>query len=390
MAAAMPALAAPVARSARAKLLEHPMAAHALVPVEELHPQRMALQKAKKWRQDMTVKVAFLERPRGNLKTIIGDAVAEWQSLMKDLKFRIVDFTASAEVLIGFQNDGHWSLVGTDSVANSMRQQFGGRTLNIQASVINDDRMARAVALHELGHALGCIHEHQSTEGTIPWNKNAVYQYYSSTQHWSRPQIDFQVLSKAAFGSLNATRLDPHSIMYYPLPADLLDHSQSGWEKYVSDWNLNLSEMDRQFIGEQYGKPLTPIQNGGGSNAGGSNAGGSSGGGSKPTIATVTRDLSVNQATEGELRDYGQVDYYRINVAAAGKYVVETTEYPATFVVVDLTRGDDTAIATGQLNGRRLLNARIEADLSAGSYGVRVRHRHRPGQGKYTIVFRNA
>ena len=32
----------------------------------------------------------------------------------------------------------------------------------------------RQVILHEFGHALGAVHEHESPYSTIPWNKDKV------------------------------------------------------------------------------------------------------------------------------------------------------------------------------------------------------------------------
>ena len=37
-----------------------------------------------------------------------------------------------------------------------------------------DEEYSRVV-VHEFGHALGCIHEHQSPAATFQWNKEAVY-----------------------------------------------------------------------------------------------------------------------------------------------------------------------------------------------------------------------
>lgn len=41
------------------------------------------------------------------------------------------------------------------------------------------DQEYSRVVLHEFGHALGAIHEHQHPEAAIPWDKPKVYEYYA-------------------------------------------------------------------------------------------------------------------------------------------------------------------------------------------------------------------
>ena len=45
------------------------------------------------------------------------------------------------------------------------------------------------VVLHEFGHALGAIHEHQSPHGGIPWDRAKVIAYYSGNpNYWDRAE----------------------------------------------------------------------------------------------------------------------------------------------------------------------------------------------------------
>jgi hypothetical protein len=57
------------------------------------------------------------------------------------------------------------------------------------------DQEYSRVVLHEFGHALGAIHEHQHPAAGIPWDKPKVYEYYAR-QHWS---IDQRFLNNPRF-----------------------------------------------------------------------------------------------------------------------------------------------------------------------------------------------
>lgn len=101
--------------------------------------------------------------------------------------------------------------------------------------------------LHEFGHALGAIHEHQHPVAGIPWNRPVVYEYYKRTQGWSKADVDSQLFAKYNRTSLNMSAYDRKSIMHYPIdPALLLD------AKAAVGWNLALSADDKAFMKKMY------------------------------------------------------------------------------------------------------------------------------------------
>ena len=82
----------------------------------------------------------------------------------------------------------------------------------------------RSVVLHEFGHALGLIHEHQNPVGGIIFNREAVIRDLSGPPNdWSVSEIEFNVLTPASPDDVAATAMDPNSIMMYPIPASWTD-----------------------------------------------------------------------------------------------------------------------------------------------------------------------
>jgi hypothetical protein len=109
-----------------------------------------------------------------------------------------------------------------------------------------DTEFSRTV-IHEFGHALGATHEHQHPSAGIPWNRPAVYEYYQSTQGWTKEDVDFQIFAKYSKNQVNSSNYDKKSIMHYAIDARLLlDPS------YAVGWNTSLSNTDKEFMKQMY------------------------------------------------------------------------------------------------------------------------------------------
>lgn len=109
------------------------------------------------------------------------------------------------------------------------------------------DEEARRVILHEFGHALGLIHEHQNPISSIKWNKPAVIADLSGPpNNWDGATIDHNMFEQYPPNEIAGTKLDTTSIMMYPIPQSwTLDGTSAGM-------NNDLSSTDRTFIRKQY------------------------------------------------------------------------------------------------------------------------------------------
>jgi hypothetical protein len=110
------------------------------------------------------------------------------------------------------------------------------------------DAEVRRIVLHEFGHVLGLIHEHQNPNAAIPWDEDKVYAYYAGPpNNWSRAQVDELVLRRYDAALMAVPKpFDPQSIMLFPIPRS---QTRDGFETGV---NYELSSLDKQSIAAIY------------------------------------------------------------------------------------------------------------------------------------------
>ena len=99
------------------------------------------------------------------------------------------------------------------------------------------------VVLHEFGHALGLIHEHQSPAGGMRWNKTAVIADLSGPpNYWDVQTIEHNVFLRYSGIHTQFTEFDPQSIMLYAFPR----HWTLDGVEFPQ--NTRLSATDKGFI----------------------------------------------------------------------------------------------------------------------------------------------
>ena len=154
-----------------------------------------------------------------------------------------------SEIRISFKQRGYWSALGTDAL---VKEYFplAEPTMNFEGfTMATREAEYSRVVLHEFGHALGCIHEHQSPAGGIQWNKDAVYRSLGGPpNNWDKAQVDHNVLSRYSKEQTQFTTFDPHSIMLYSFPKE--------WTLNNMEFTTNsaLSDTDKSYIAASYPK----------------------------------------------------------------------------------------------------------------------------------------
>lgn len=197
----------------------------------------------KLWEPGRVLRVRFLG---GNpeLQKKVADVAQQWTQFA-NIHFEFGDDPA-AEIRVAFmQGKGSWSYMGTDALdiaAGEPTMNFGWLTI-----ASKDEEISRVV-LHEFGHALGAIHEHQHPEVGFKWNVQAVLEYYMGPPNlWTQPQVEFNVLERYSVSVTQFSTFDTRSIMLYPIPKQF---TLGGFEVPWS--NTVLSDTDKEFIATVY------------------------------------------------------------------------------------------------------------------------------------------
>jgi len=103
--------------------------------------------------------------------------------------------------------------------------------------------------LHEFGHALGLIHEHQNglnDSNKIHWDLPKLYRWAKRTQGWNRAMTKKNIVELYDDNMINGSSYDPKSIMLYFFPASLTTNGRG------TKQNLRLSTTDKKVLLQMY------------------------------------------------------------------------------------------------------------------------------------------
>lgn len=222
-----------------------------LVPVAAKRDSYLALRSNRIWRDRKFLRVA----PWGDY------TAQQWEELVEVVRGPLgpnsacglplvfghrLDAVSVPEIRVGFHPlVGSWSAVGTAVLECDPLQP----TTNLALDGLTEEER-QGVIVHEMLHALGCIHEHQSPKLVIPWDREKVYAYYLETRGWDSVRVDDQIFRRYDEEDVWQKEGDPTSVMCYPVEQFLLKPGAAPIRR-----NNVMSRLDRLRLSEQYGPP---------------------------------------------------------------------------------------------------------------------------------------
>lgn len=202
------------------------------------------------WAPGESISVGFYSDQTFVITNKIKNYVKEWETYA-NIKFVFINDVSLAKIKVGFEKDGtSWSWIGRNVEVNSSNQ----KTMNLGwLDDLTSETEARRIVLHEFGHALGFIHEHQASQSAIPWDKEKVYSFFGGApNNWARSTVDLNVFNKYSQQSTNSSVYDRLSIMHYFFPPELTTDGSA------FSWNTTLSATDMSFARQVYPFPSSP------------------------------------------------------------------------------------------------------------------------------------
>lgn len=314
----------------------------------------IALLKSRKWPNGSEIPI-YLQSPTAQQRRDVQEVMERYNSIV-NLNLLLVTSAARSKVRVTFNSrGGAWSYIGTDV----LRQPTNAATMNLGFN-------QAGTYLHEFGHTLGAIHEHQRVDPRY-WNKTAVYRDLSGPpNNWDRATIDSNMFERYAEDQLNGTRLDGRSVMMYGIPRTWLLDTWEGWHEGP---NPDLSELDISWLKTQYPKDNDPTD---------------------PTVPTPPGDNAVTVPVH-DLSPYGasigeanERDLYKFDVlqGKSGRHVIEVVGGLSVNLQLFGPNSANTLLA--QTNNVAMQgNAQIDRELTPGAYFVQVSSTER---GTYSLV----
>lgn len=203
----------------------------------------------KYWQTGKTLKVLIFSFNDQSFEAV-KSAASKWLPYV-NLNFEFIEMDEEdiyesdeflGDIRVDFQvimDGGGTSKVGTDSLTGD--PQAPSMTLGTDFSSSHYE----STVIHEFGHALGLLHEHQHPDAGISWDLAKTYDYFAAIG-FSRSEVDSNILPLDRIPGRTYAAYDRHSVMHYAVPDYV---TTNDWHQPL---NTQISAGDIAFMRRTY------------------------------------------------------------------------------------------------------------------------------------------
>jgi len=188
------------------------------------------------WKNASTVSFSFMRALPEEMKYRVERCIRQWEPFVSLAFERVED--GPGQIRIDLEGSGNYSALGTNALTIASDEP------TLVVTERSDTPSFEISLIHEFGHALGFHHAHLHPDANIPWDKDAVYQYFVEVVGWEKDEVDLNLFDLDTTGGLVLGNYDKHSIMHYPIQSFLTtDNFEIPINKHISEGDKQLARI---------------------------------------------------------------------------------------------------------------------------------------------------
>ena len=224
---------------------------YAYKPGNHIQTKASALRE-KVWQNGSTIKIKFLTANNDSqnyslAQNKVKELAAQWLA-HANLSFEFVPEGEYADVKIAFNWEGKrvaWSQIGKDCINTPQNEPSTNLVLLQNNSSEIKSKSFKAEVLLQIGHILGLVNEHQSSQSNIRLKEQETI-WYLTKSGWTEQEARGVINTYYTQEQSNSTEFDVKSIMLWNFPSYLIEGGVG------SAYNTELSDKDKQLMQALY------------------------------------------------------------------------------------------------------------------------------------------